>query len=143
MTKTNEATTSTPLAPGYWAPRGQVEDALGTLLHSLQGHLDGAETFARLLFIDFSSPFNCRQPHNLAERVAGLAIDLICWLIGFLADRSQKVSVNGVFNDLLPSAGSPQGCVLAPLLFSLFTNEGCCKDDAVVSPLLDDFQALS
>lgn len=40
-------------APGSWAAVGQVEVALVTLLNSLQGHLDGAETFTRLLFIDF------------------------------------------------------------------------------------------
>lgn len=145
MTRTNEANASPPFAPGDRAPRGQVEDAVVTLLHSLQGRLDGAETFARLLFIDFSWAFNCVQPHNLAGRLAGMGIDLICWLIGFLTDRSQSVRVNGVLsNDLLSSAGSPQGCVLSPLLFSLFTNESCCEDEpAVVSPLPDDFQPLS
>lgn len=83
MTGTKEANASPPFARGAWAPRGQVEDALGTLLHSLQGRLEGAETFARLLFIDSSRAFNCVQPHNLAERLAGMGIDLICWLIGF------------------------------------------------------------
>lgn len=128
VTRTNEANAPPPVAPGDRAPRGQVEDALVTLLHSLQGRLDGAETFARLLFIDFFRAFNCVQPHNLAERLAGMGIDPICWLIGFLTDASQKV--NGVLsNDLLSSAGSPQGCVLAPLLVSLFTHESCCEDE--------------
>lgn len=145
MTRTNEANASPPFAPGRWALRGRVEDALVTLLHSLQGRLDGAETFARLLFIDFPWAFNCVQPDNLAERLAGMGIDLISWLIGFLTDGSQKVRVNEVLsNDLLSSAGSPQGCVLSPLFFSLFTSGSCGEDDpAIVSPLPDDFQALS
>lgn len=53
--RTNEANSSPPFAPGDWAPRGPVEDALVTLL--FQGRRNGAKTFARLLFIDFSWAF--------------------------------------------------------------------------------------
>lgn len=53
---------------------------------------------------------------------------LICWLIDFLSDRSQKVRGNGVLSDvLLASTGSPLGCVLSQLLFVLYTNECQCN----------------
>ncbi len=139
-----------PFQFAYRPGRG-VEDAVATLLHTLQGHLDGAKTFARLLFIDFSSAFNCIQPHILAKRLAGMGIDhgLICWLMDFLTDRLQNVRVNGVLSDiLLSSTGSPQGCVLSPLLFSLYTNECQCHykgrnifkfaDDSAIVSLLSD-----
>ncbi len=75
----------------------------------------------------------------------GIDHGLICWLMDFLTDRLQNVRVNGVLSDvLLSSTGSPQGCVLSPLLFSLYTNEcqchyegrnifKCADDSAIVS----------
>ena len=115
-----------PLQFAYRAGRG-VEDATGTLLNMVLDHLNGAKNFARLLFIDLASAFNCIQPHILADGLSSIHnIDpgLIRWLVNFLTDRSQKVKVNGVLSDvLLSSTGSPQGCVLSPLLFVLHTNE--------------------
>ena len=52
----------------FRAGRG-VDDAVNTLLNLVLGHLEGAHTFARLLFIDFSSAFDCIQPHILAEHL--------------------------------------------------------------------------
>ena len=122
-----------------------------TLLHTLQGHLDGAKTFAGLLFIDFSSAFNCIQPHILAERLAGMGVghSRICWITDFLTKRVQNVRVNSVLSNVLSSStGSPQGCVLSPLLFSLYTNECQCQyegrsifkfaDDSAIVSLLSD-----
>lgn len=42
----------------YRSGRG-VEDTTGTLLNMVFKHLDGAKTLVHLLFIDFSSAFNC------------------------------------------------------------------------------------
>lgn len=47
-----------PLQFAYRPGRG-VGIASSAMLHSLQSHLDGLKNFARLLFIDFSSAFNC------------------------------------------------------------------------------------
>lgn len=80
-----------------------------------------------MLFINFSSAFNCIQPHILAYHLTNIHSidqDLVCLLVDFLTERSQKVRVNGVLlNVLLSSTGSPQGCVFPPLLFILYTNE--------------------
>lgn len=115
-----------PFQFAYRSGRG-VEDALATLLNLVLTHLEGAKTFARLLFIDFSSAFNCIQPHILAERlrdIHSINPGLIAWLMDFLTERPQRVRVNGVLSDtLVSSTGSPQGCVLSPLLFVLYTNE--------------------
>ncbi len=112
--------------------------------------MEGKNNYVRLLFIDFSSAFNCVQPHILAKKLVenfNLDLNIVCWLVHFLTSRSQRVRVNGVFsNALLSSTGTPQGCVLSPLLFSLYTDD--CRsvfegrhiikfaDDSVIVPLL-------
>ncbi|KAF7650089.1 hypothetical protein LDENG_00131680 [Lucifuga dentata] len=61
------------------------------------------------------------QPHLLAERLLhdfNLPHQLILWILDFLINREQRVFVNGCFSDSkLTCTGSPQGCVLSPLLF--------------------------
>ncbi len=45
------------------------------------------------------------------------------WFLNFLTHRTQRVRVNGFLSDMVcSSTGSPQGCVLSPLLFILYTN---------------------
>ena len=140
-----------PLQFAYRAGRS-VEDAVNTLLSLVLGHLEGAQNFARLLFIDFSSAFNCIQPHILADHLTNsynLDRGLVSWIVDFLTDRPQRVKVNGFLSDvLLSSTGSPQGCVLSPLLFILYTND--CRsqhpdrhilkfaDDSVIVSLLNN-----
>jgi len=72
-----------PLQFAYRAGRG-VEDALGSLLNTVFNHLEGANKFVRLLFIDFSSAFNCIQPHILADRLLknyNINPGLTAWLV--------------------------------------------------------------
>ncbi len=45
-------------------------------------------------------------------------------ILDFLTNRSQRVRVNGHLSDLtFTSTGSPQGCVLFPLFYILYTND--------------------
>lgn len=114
-----------PMQFAYRPNRG-VEDALLTLLNLILKHVESKGTFARLLFIDFSSAFNTTQPHILIKRLLEqfeIRKNLVGWILDFLTDRSQRVRINGVLSDpVFSSTGSPQGCVLSPLLFTLYTN---------------------
>ena len=49
---------------------------------------------------------------------------LICnWLNDFLSDRQQSIRINGITSSKITlNTGAPQGCVLLPLLFTLYTN---------------------
>ncbi len=54
----------------------------------------------------------------------------ICnWIINFLTDRVQQVKLWSTL-----SIGVPQGCVLSPLLFSIYTNN-CTSSDSTVKLL--------
>ncbi|KAL0160951.1 hypothetical protein M9458_044676, partial [Cirrhinus mrigala] len=58
---------------------------------------------------------------------------IICqWITSFLTDRQQLVKL-GKFSSCTRtiSTGAPQGCVLSPLLFSLYTNDCASKDPSV------------
>lgn len=122
-----------------------------TLLDYIYKHLESPNNHARLLFVDFSSAFNTIQPHLLIQRlIDNFSLDgsIVGWILDFLTCRTQRVRVNEQFSDLsVTSTGSPQGCVLSPLLYILYTNN-CCStfenhhilkfaDDTVILSLLN------
>lgn len=108
-----------PLQFAYRSCRG-VDNALSTLLNMITSHLEGVKSYVHLFFIDFSSAFNCIQPHSLAPRLKStfhIHLGLICWQLDFLTERSQRVKVNNMLsNVLLDFTRSCQGC------FYLFFN---------------------
>ncbi|XP_051785268.1 uncharacterized protein LOC127528439 [Erpetoichthys calabaricus] len=55
------------LDPHQFAYRANrsTEDAVATVLHAVLSHLEQQGSYARLLFIDFSSAFNTILPHRL------------------------------------------------------------------------------
>ncbi len=57
----------------------------------------------------------------------------ICqWITSFLTDRQQLVRLGKLSSRTLTiSTGAPQGCVLSPLLFSLYTNDCTSKDPSI------------
>ncbi|KAK1789416.1 hypothetical protein P4O66_015347, partial [Electrophorus voltai] len=91
--------------------------------------------------------------HNYATSPALYECDcisLLCdWISNFLTDRPQSVRVgNCVSSTLTLSTGVPQGCVLSPLLYSLYTYDCTATssstiivkfaDDTVVMGLMSD-----
>ncbi len=66
-------------------------------------------------------------------------------LLDFLCDRMQRVRVKSTFSDtLITSTGSPQGCVLSPLLYILYTNDCVSRHrDRLVLKFTDDTVIVS
>ncbi|KAL0157601.1 hypothetical protein M9458_045677 [Cirrhinus mrigala] len=122
-----------PLQFAYRANRS-VDDAVNMGLHFILQHLDKTGNYVRILFVDFSSAFNTIIPTLLQSKLAQLSVpSSICqWITSFLTDRQQLVRL-GKFtsHSRTTSTGAPQGCVLSPLLFSLYTNDCTSKDPSV------------
>ncbi|KAK3518362.1 hypothetical protein QTP86_018292, partial [Hemibagrus guttatus] len=81
-----------PLHFAYCLNRS-TDDAITTILCLSLTHLDNKDTYARMLFIDFSSAFNTIIPQHLIEKLSllGLNTSLCNWILDFLTGRPQSV----------------------------------------------------
>ncbi len=122
-----------PLQFAYRANRS-VDDAVNMGLHYVLQHLDRPGTYVRILFVDFISAFNTIIPNLLLPKLTQLSVPTsVCqWITSFLTDRQQLVRLGKyTSNTRTISTGAPHGCVLSPLLFSLYTNDCTSKDPSV------------
>ena len=88
----------------------------------------------RILFVDFSLAFNTIIPTALQIKLTQLSVPSSSsqWITSFLTDRPQLVRLGKFMsNSHSTNTGAPQGCVLSPLLFSLYTNDCNSKDPSV------------
>ena len=111
-----------------------VEDAILLLLNNIYEHIDKPKGIVRTLFLDFSSAFNTIKPSILIERLKELKVNshIIQWIFQFLTNRSQYVKFQNCVSDtLITNTGSPQGCVLSPVLFTIYTNICQINSDVV------------
>ena len=114
-----------------------VDNAVNMALHYNLPHLDAPGTFARILFVDFSSAFNTILLVLLQDKLSQFHVpDSTCrWITEFLSDKKQRVNLGiHVSESQTISTKSPQGCILSPLLISLYTN-GCTSSHQSVELL--------
>ena len=83
-----------------------------------------------MLFIDYSSAFNTIVPSKIIIKLEALGLNpaLCNWVLDFPTGRPQVVKVeNNISTSLNLNTGAPQGCVLSPLQYSLFTHDCVAK----------------
>ncbi len=114
-----------PLQFAYHSNRS-TGDAIAFTLHTALSHLENKNTYVRMLFVDYSSAFNTIVPATLVAKLQTLGLNrsLCSWILDFLTGRSQVVRMgNNTSSPLTLNTGAPQGCVLSPLLYSLYTHD--------------------
>ncbi len=111
-----------PLQFAY-CPNRSTDDTISQVLHSSLTHIDSKNgNYVRLLFIDYSYSFQYYSPHQPSCQT--LRPRPKHWIQDFLTGRPQVVKM-GQFtsNSITLNVGAPQGCVLSPLLYSLYTHD--------------------
>ncbi|KAK7909723.1 hypothetical protein WMY93_014407 [Mugilogobius chulae] len=128
----------------YKSKRG-TEDANIMLLEKVTRQLDSTNPHTRILFMDFSSAFSTVNNNTLLYTLSGLQVhtSLILWIRDFLCDRPQHVLLNGFkSSQMILKTGLPQGCVLSPILFSVYTNYITCNREGMLLLKYADDMAL-
>ena len=70
----------------------------------------------------------------------GLDFTLVSWILDFSSKTPQRVRVNGCMSEeLTSSTGCPQGCVLSPSLFCIWTVGLLHANESSHGPVGDEF----
>uniref|UniRef100_A0AAQ6IRP3 Reverse transcriptase domain-containing protein n=1 Tax=Anabas testudineus TaxID=64144 RepID=A0AAQ6IRP3_ANATE len=115
-----------PLGWFAYQPHIGVDDAIIHLLHRTYTHLDKPGGLVRIMFFDFSSAFNTIRPALLGGKLKKMQVNtpLISWIMDYLTNRPQYVRLQNCVSDtVICSTGAPQGTVLSPFLFTLYTSD--------------------
>ena len=125
-----------PFQFAYRAKRG-IDDAISINIHEILQHLEERRSYARVLFIDYSSAFNTIIPIKLHRKLADLNLPIsVCnWILDFLLCRPQVVKIgDNISSVAVLNTGTPQGCPLSPTLYSIFTHD--CQADGPKSLII-------
>ena len=127
-----------------YRPLCSTTSALTLMTHSWLDFLDKhKQSMIRVIAIDFAKAFDTVDHSLLIGKLCSYDAPywLVCLLVDYFCNRTQLVRIRGSLSTPgLVTRGIPQGTVLGPVLFSLFTNDLIPLDKArtIVIKYADD-----
>ncbi|XP_035912511.1 uncharacterized protein LOC118512332 isoform X1 [Anopheles stephensi] len=102
-------------------------DMIDLLINTITGN-NRKKKYTGVVFIDVKNAYNSVLSNELTAIMQSLTItnDVIAWISSFLKNRSLEISVDGETIKRRVSNGLPQGDVLSPTLFNIYTSS--CHD---------------
>ena len=101
-----------------------------------------------LILLDLSTAFGMVNHQMLLNRLKyrfGFSGVILDWIGSYLMKRKQRVAIGDIQSDAVElSQGVPQGSVLGPILFSLYTSplgDICCQHNINFHTFVDDQQS--
>ncbi|PVD24871.1 hypothetical protein C0Q70_15360 [Pomacea canaliculata] len=109
-----------------YRPKHSCETALLRLMNDLLCSAD-AGNVTLVVLLDLSAAFDVIDHTTLLTRLqmeVGIGGSALQWFHSYLSDRTQRVMVNQASSVTVPLlCGVPQGSVLGPVLFSIYTSQ--------------------
>ena len=115
------------LHPNHHAYRAQHNTSTA-MIQMYGGWVQAVESgeLAGVCLLDMSAAFDVVDHNLLIQKLSlyGFDDESLGWVNSYLSGRSQCVLIEGCLSKLLPvNVGVPQGSILGPLFYTLFTNE--------------------
>ena len=115
-------------------------DQLLDLYDNIMKNMD-EKMVTKLLFLDVSKAFDKVWHKGLIYKLKRLGIegDLLEFFKDYLEDRQQRVALKGALSSWITiKAGVPQGSIMGPILFLIYTNDLPSEIQSIIKMFADD-----